>query len=444
MEAVISQPEPLEHDGLPLPDIWFVAKPETYLVREGNDRFFEYNDKNVRLRLRDHGLSDTKAQGDTTSEVDRIILRYQRERRVDVSIALAGWPLGLLEYGGRRILVNEGAEILKSEDVPFGQVYNFLEELFGKEALPHFLGWLKWARLNIGIVEILPGQIPFFIGPAGVGKSLLQKYITRLLGGRDANPYEYLKGGGFNEDMFEAAHLVVEDRFFEGGKGRSREFGAAIKEIAVNHVHRCHGKFKKAFTAWPKWRMTISMNEEAENLNMLPPLDESLRDKLMLFKVHPTSFPVDMATREGWRQWDDIVKQELPGLAKYIDEFELGDLAAARYGVKAWHDQTILQEEAEASAESILFHILTHDLAMKTGEDLWSGSAIDLKRELEEDGMPSYIQTRRLLSWNNAAGSYLGKLSKRYPEAIYCKKYKGRRKWFIDCARLASYNAEAA
>ena len=27
--------------------------------------------------------------------------------------------------------------------------------------------------------------------------------------------------------------MVVEDRFFEGGKGKSREFGAAIKEIAV-------------------------------------------------------------------------------------------------------------------------------------------------------------------------------------------------------------------
>ena len=424
MEAVIIEPRPLIHEGIPLPDIHFIDKPAGYAVREG-DRYIDYCERNVRLRLRDHGLSDTKAQGELVSEVDRALLRIQRECRVDVSIALAGWPLGILEYGNRRLLINDGASVLEAKEGPFDNIHSFLLAQFGPEALPYLIGWLQRARENIGIEEILPGQIVFLIGKAGIGKSLLQKYITRLLGGRDANPYDYLRGGTFNEDLFESAHLVVEDRFFEGGKGKSREFGAAIKEIAVNAVHRCHGKYKKAFAAWPKWRMTISMNDESENLNMLPPLDESLRDKLMLFKVSAPVFPTNMATVEGWRQWDEIVKAELPGFAHYVDNFDLGDIAAPRFGVNAWHDPEILDEEAESSTEMVFLQHLVHDMHLHPDvEDAWEGTAVELQRLLEDEVSFSHMHTRKLLGWGaRACGTYLGRLAKRYPDCISFKLY---------------------
>ena len=437
MDSVNSSLPDIVINGLPIPQICFTPEPEKYWALE-NGKWNPYSVNNIRLRLRSDGLSERVPDGGLMSPVDDALLRIQRERQIDIAIALAGWPAGLLEISGKRILVTEGAKALPARDVPYDNLFNFMLGLFGEKPLNHMLGWLQWARRNIGMREILPGQIPIFVGPAGVGKSLLQKYITRLLGGRDASPYEYMRGSSFNEDMFEAAHLVIEDRFFEGGKGKSREFGAAMKQIAVNHVHRCHGKYKKAVTMWPKWRMTISMNDEAENLNMLPPLDESLRDKIMLFKVNQPKMPVDLGTDEGWKEWDAIVDAELPGFAHYIDNFILADLAAPRFGVKPWHDKTIMQTEAEASVEAIFLQIVAHDLPVAVEEDSWEGSALQLKRLLEQDGMPSARQTRQLLNWNNATGSYLGRLHKRYPSIFKKRIVRGMNLWNIDLSALSA------
>ena len=212
----------------------------------------------------------------------------------------------------------------------------------------------------------------------------------------------------------------------------------------MNHVHRCHGKFKKAFTAWPKWRCSVSCNMEEENLAMLPPLDGSLRDKLMLFKMNAPKFPVDMSTREGWQEWDEIVKREMPGFARFVDNYDTGDISLDRYGVQPWHDSSILNNEAETSVESIFLQILTHDLrvhpdVVNDEEAKWSGTAVELKRILESDVCPSSRQTRQLLSWNAACGTYLGRLAKRYPDAINFKMYRGARRWTIDLAVLDAY-----
>jgi hypothetical protein len=436
MDSVTVQLPHIEIGGLPIPrDIAYTPEPEKFWIQE-DGTWWPYSEKNVRLRLKGAGWND-RGQNGAISQVDQAILQIQLQRKIDIAIALAGWPAGLLEIQGKRILVTEGAEALKAEDVPFDNLLNYLVGLFGEEPLPYFIGWVQWARRNIGRRTIFPGQVPIFVGPSGAGKSLLQKYITILLGGRDASAFEYMRGSTFNEDMFEAAHLILEDRFFEGGKAKSREFGAALKEIAVNHVHRCHGKFKKAVTLWPKWRMTISMNDEAENLTMLPPLDASIKDKIMLFQVSQPDYPVDLGTDKGWDEWDKIAKAELPGLAKYIDEYELGDLVAPRYGVKAWHDEHIINAEAESTPQAIFLQCLMHDLPFALEDtNVWTGTATDLKRLLEGDSMPSARQTRQILNWSNACGSYLGRLKSRYPEAIQFRYNMGKRIWTINLEGL--------
>jgi hypothetical protein len=59
-----------------------------------------------------------------------------------------------------------------------------------------------------------------------------------------------------------------------------RVFGSKIKDIAVNSIQTCHGKFVNAIHLMPCWRLTISLNDEDENLLMLPPLDASGRGYL--------------------------------------------------------------------------------------------------------------------------------------------------------------------
>jgi hypothetical protein len=46
-----------------------------------------------------------------------------------------------------------------------------------------------------------------------------------------------------------------------------------------------HAKHREALTLDPIWRMTISLNEEPESLQVLPPLDESLEDKIIILRA---------------------------------------------------------------------------------------------------------------------------------------------------------------
>ena len=87
-----------------------------------------------------------------------------------------------------------------------------------------------------------------------------------------AKPYLYMTGKTtFNADLFGAEHLMVEDEAESIDIRARRYFGAKIKEIAVNVDQHCHGKGKTALTLTPVWRMTLSLNDEPERMQVLPP-----------------------------------------------------------------------------------------------------------------------------------------------------------------------------
>jgi hypothetical protein len=46
-----------------------------------------------------------------------------------------------------------------------------------------------------------------------------------------------------------------------------------------------HGKAKDAITLYPFCRLMILVNDEPESLLILPPVDDSLDDKIMMLKV---------------------------------------------------------------------------------------------------------------------------------------------------------------
>jgi hypothetical protein len=156
-------------------------------------------------------------------------------------------------------------------------------------------------------------------------------------------------------------------------------------------------------------------------------------DKLMLFKCGMPVFPVDLGTMEGWAAWDKIVSDELPGLAYFIDQFNLGPLAAPRYGVKPWHDPEIIKMEEEISPEAMLLQCIKHDLPLilETGSTVWEGSSLDLRNTLLGSAMPSHDQSRKVLAWPGACGTYLGRLSKRF-KGITKRIVRGSAKWAID------------
>ena len=160
----------------------------------------------------------------------------------------------------------------------FDVLASLLEGLFGQDQkqLDCFLFWWR----GILFERTKPRQALVIAGDAGGGKSLLQQLITHTLGGRSVKPYKYLTGRTeFNSEMFGAEALVIDDES-ASTDFRSREnLGNEIKQIVVGSEHRFHAKGRDALMLSPFWVLSFSLNDEAENLQVLPRMEKTLRIK---------------------------------------------------------------------------------------------------------------------------------------------------------------------
>jgi hypothetical protein len=237
--------------------------------------------------------------------------------------------------------------------------------MFGRDQLEYLLGWLQIAFIALVTMSFIPGQIPVFAGPANCGKTLIQtKIITPLLGGRDAKPYQYMTGlTQFNSDLFKGEHLIISDENPATRIEERRAFGAAIKNLIVEPKQRLHAKGKDAIMLEPFWRVSISINDEPENLMILPPLDDSVADKLMLFHVkRPDCLPDgENGSRE---KFGKAIQDELPAFAHYLmNEHEiLPSMRGGRFGIKEYMNPYLESIIGDLSPEAALLSLVQQEV----------------------------------------------------------------------------------
>jgi hypothetical protein len=77
------------------------------------------------------------------------------------------------------------------------------------------------------------------------------------------------------------------------------EFSAKnLKQFTANEGVQHHAKNRQAMTLKPFWRVSISCNGEPESLMILPPIDESLSDKVIIFQAKKKPMPMPTQTDE--------------------------------------------------------------------------------------------------------------------------------------------------
>jgi len=416
-----------------------------YLWREADQRWVPRDASNNNLHLRALGLG-TKRGEELTSPLEKAILHIQTANRVDYAAPIAGRVNGSYIWGGNKVLVTTGCDPVEAKAGGWSTLRKwFVDLLLGEEQLLHHMGWWHQSRKNVLCKDAgaLPGQVPIYVGPAGSGKSLLQGVTTSLIGGRSANPFLYMVGkSDFNANLFQADHLVIEDQVHDSAGKARHQFGAKLKELSVNHVHSMHGKGTDAINnIRPKWRVSMSANNEKVYRNVLPVIDESLQDKVMLFRTGTEdAIPVDLKAPGGWEEWSRIMKEELPALADAVDHFEIpARMQDPRFGVKAWHDPILIAEEDEDSDETAFLCCIQHDLPEIFADPAWEGKAIDLERLLTGTHMASIVKTRQLLRWGKACGTFLGRLVKTHPDIVSCRVTRGHTLYRIDMVTLAEF-----
>ena len=411
--------------------IWFFPQNEKYYVENELQEYVPYTKTTLKLILKSFGLRGRAHDDELLSPIDSLIADVSYTKSVAYAGRLAGIRRGCYQMNGKRVLVTADPTIIEGKKGQTPLIESVVKQLFqiGEvDQRPRIYGWLKMARKAMLEGFPMPGQALVLAGPRNAGKNLFQDIITEMLGGRAEKPYRYMVGRSeFNGDLFGAEHLCIADEVPFYDMPSRRVFGSKIKDICVNSLQSCHGKHKEALTLFPLWRLSISVNDEAENLVMLPPLEESIEDKIMLLKVRRAIMPMPSDSPQHRMEFWDAVRAEIPSFIHFVENYEIPEeLKESRFGIQAFQHPELVEVLKEMTHENRLMELMQIIVIPENG--VWKGTLEQLETQLLEDSTYKR-QLEKLLYYPTALMTYMRRLQKSMPERVKAVKSNGKRGW---------------
>jgi hypothetical protein len=404
------------------------------LVLDAKGDWFAVNETQLRRQCKCRGMAVKPSEDDPASPFDRFLVKLQDTRGIHFAGPLAGHSKGLRYVNGLPVLITSSPRFIQPAAGDWPTIQSLITGMFtdGRfDQTVYFYGWLKMALESLTNGAGKPGQVLVLAGPAEAGKSLLQSIITWCFGGRESKPYAYMTGRtDFNADLFGSEHLRLDDEQASTDMRARKAFGARIKELLFGQGQRLHAKHRDAITLDPIWRMTVSLNEEPESMQVLPPLDESLEDKLMILRITKRPMPMPTATTEQQRAFSDRIKSELPAFIHWLaNHHEITpEMRNERCGIRHWHHPELMAAIRELSPESRLLSLI--DMTVNASP-FWEGTAEELERTLTCNSSSVRQEASKLLYWNNACGTYLGRLARDEPTRVEKVRTHESRAWRI-------------
>jgi len=381
--------------------------------------------------LQAEGFNDKYTDPQGLTQVDRKLLDMVRTNPVHYAGPLGGYAPGYYERGGTRLLITTGPKPLRPKEGKWPTFRAFLDQLLGDQ-WKYFAGWLRWARHSFERgAPFNPGQALCLAGPPGCGKSFLQTLVTELLGGRVSKPYAFLTGRTeFNANIFAAEHALVGDEIPNTDIKSRRNFGAAIKSMVVNKEQHIRAMYQAPLTLCPFVRMTISLNDNAESLTVLPPLDGDIRDKLILLKATPVAFPWPSKRFPDSQSFYAKLVSELPAFLYSLRRWRIPEsIKCQRYGVVSWLNPELVREVDAMSPELRLWELIDEWLLEGIPGRDFQGTPNDFESALRDwDREHRSRRTEGLFNWSSACGTYLGRLCEKMPHAVSMRKAGGHKK----------------
>jgi len=414
-------------------DLKAALRPELelyYDIRDGsyvsklNGRFVTMGKADLQLRFKALGLRNdlylkTKHAG-SLPQTDYPLFAAQNERMIDFSGPVAGRRIGVYQDGGgRKYLVTDEATGVWKDLIPAAKPVffkEFLNELLPGDQAEAWCFWMTESLRAMRAVDFSPGQACFFVGEGGCGKSFLQHCVTELLGGRFANPFEYLMGEKFNKDLIGAEHWMIEDPKNSTDIRTRRDFGERIKEATVVRDIRVRAMCKDATMLQLFRRLTASVNNEKESVATVPPMVAGVKDKINLFacaKVIKAFEPFKNGNGQVDREklWS-VFRAEAHAVRSWLLQ-TFSKIPTAfrddRFGVAAYHEPEILKELAGMTYECRFLELVDEKFFSNEGD-------IPVPIEKPASGWQSALlefnkfEAEKIFRYVGQCGSHLGKL----------------------------------
>jgi hypothetical protein len=399
-------------------DIFYDQPAGKYLIRVGNV-YFQHSKKAPVVT----GLSRYLSQKyDDMKELNAAIKATIADRELDGGIQwsgnIAGHRQGLTsDIDGRPILVLSEAQQPDPAPGECPLITDMLTQAFSDPiAFEVCMSWLAGRYRAVRDHTHIPSPMLVMAGEVNSGKSLLAWIIAKALGGRTANPYSAWAGGMlWNDDLVGAELLLVDDCAGSTDMRARRNFGAAFKEAMYPFIVQLRKRNTSSVSVRPVWACVVCCNDTPEALQIIPPLDADMADKVILLHVSPLTLTVDTSTPEGKNALQTAIIAELPAfchqLAHWITPEELRD---SRSGVKAWRDADLLDS---VDANSPARRIETLLVAAMENLGIWHDiprefTAMEIETRLTDPYSPVRDQARALFHWHGACGAALARLAK--------------------------------
>jgi len=427
--------------------IWYDGK--TYWYQSADEKWEGRAEREmVRFFKVDRELSGDKEKGQDATEVEHALHSVDQHKRVAGAAPFVYLPAGMIEFMGKRVLntarvkVVQPAKRVEDWGDRFPWLAEFFESFFDtEEQCLFFMCWLK--RFYCSALEGSPrqGQALFIAGEAGRGKTLLSnKIISGLVGGHQDAAKFLLGESDFNKELFHHGLWAIDDATPGDNLGDHKRFSSLLKKVTANTSFEYHAKFHDSVMVEWTGRVIITGNLDAESLRILPDLDVSILDKIMLFKASEVNriFP-------DKKDLEEIIDRELPYLAAWLVAFDppaecLSD--KPRYGVKSYHHPELRLAAGESTDATVLGEILESFIAerIKNKEPVpWTGTATALMQDILLDDVLKSMIGRNSVKWLSIQ---LGKLEAQQKN-VYARRINGRKIYFLEAPGILKNGAKS-
>lgn len=369
------------------------------------------------------GLSDSR-QGGEKSQVARAIEYVQEWRGINGAAPFAFQRSGLIERNGFKYLNTHTRRVLQPAKGPViwgpnGQMPGlslFFDTFFHPDSIPtrpldYYLAWASRFYIGAYTLDLESGQNVFILGPAGVGKTFLNQGLLPYLMGGHAEAEDYLLGKtDFNSQLFETGLWTVDDNGVTVDALSHRKFSSMTKKMAANTTFQYHAKFRVPTQVEWRGRVSITANDDEESARIVPDLSISNLEKNHLFRTcsKPTFVFPD---KKGCEK---LIRDEAPYLARFLLDYIPPShvVGTSRFGVVAYHEQTLLKVAEQSSRTAGFEEILEDWKARFFGDhptaEYWEGTSFQFVKELMKDELTREAGIRTLN--HEAVGRHLAAL----------------------------------
>lgn len=368
---------------------------KSYWRQNGPGKWCPYNKEDTAMHLHiTRGLSISRSRN-APSDVDRALEHVRHWSSVIGAAPFVFRPTGVIFLTGdqrvlntftRRTITPAPGPVEFGPNGPMPFLSDYIGGFFDPgEQLDYFLAWLQRFFQTAYEQRIDSGQNIFIAGAPGIGKTLMStQVIAKLVGGHAAAENYLLGRTDFNSQLFETALWTVDDTSANDDTHAHRKFSTIVKRMAANTTFEYHAKFQVPCQVSWRGRVVVTCNTDEESIRIIPDLDVSILDKIMLFKAadRRMAFPPS-------RELEAMIDRELPYFARWLLDWNPPEhvIGTARYGVQSYHEASLVKVAKHSSRSNAFLEILEDwkkDYFAETNDD-WQGTGYQLLVAMGKD-----------------------------------------------------------